>query len=90
MRTLARPPQAVSDRCSTNRLLLLGAVPPRSDRPTDRLRFHPAIQEVLRVIWAAGGGSVVLLILAIVGLVNLIRNRDKMETQLLTPESRDP
>jgi hypothetical protein len=32
------------------------------------------------VIWAAGGGSVVLLILAIVGLVNLIRNRDKMET----------
>ena len=32
------------------------------------------------MIWAAGGGSVVLLILAVVGLVDLIRNRDKMET----------
>jgi hypothetical protein len=32
------------------------------------------------VIWAAGGGSVVLLILAVVGLVDLVRNRDKMET----------
>jgi hypothetical protein len=32
------------------------------------------------VIWAAGGGSIVLLILAVVGLVDLIRNRDTMET----------
>ncbi len=32
------------------------------------------------MIWAAGGGSVVLLILAVVGLVDLIRNRDTMET----------
>ena len=32
------------------------------------------------MIWVAGGGSVVLLILAVVGLVDLIRNRDKMET----------
>ena len=32
------------------------------------------------MIWAAGGGSVVLLILAVVGLVDVIRNRDKMET----------
>lgn len=32
------------------------------------------------MIWAAGGASVVLLILAVAGLVNLIRNRDKMET----------
>jgi hypothetical protein len=34
----------------------------------------------LQVIWVAGGGSVVLLILAVVGLVDLTRNRDKMET----------
>ena len=32
------------------------------------------------MIWVAGGGSVVLLILAAVGLVDLIRNRHKMET----------
>ena len=32
------------------------------------------------MIWAAGGGSIVLVMLAVVGLVDLIRNRDKMET----------
>ena len=32
------------------------------------------------MIWAAGGGSIVLLVLAVVGLVDLTRNRDKMET----------
>ena len=32
------------------------------------------------MIWVAGGGSVVLLILVAIGLVDLIRNRDKMET----------
>lgn len=31
------------------------------------------------MIWAAGAGSVVLLILAIIGLVDLIRHRDTME-----------
>ena len=32
------------------------------------------------MIWVAGGGSIVLVILAVVGLVDLVRNRDKMET----------
>ena len=32
------------------------------------------------MIWAAGAGSLILLIVAVVGLVDLIRNRHKMET----------
>jgi hypothetical protein len=71
------PAQVVSDGCSTKRLLPVGTVPPRSVRPTT---VPLSDTGGLRLIWAAGGGSVVLLILAVVGLVDLVRNRDKMET----------
>ena len=36
------------------------------------------------MFWIAGGGSLLLLILLVIGLVDLIRNRDTMETSRLT------
>ena len=32
------------------------------------------------MVWMAGAGSLLLLVLLVIGLVNLIRNRHKMET----------